>query len=85
MNVSDELNDITKLELNRDMTTEEVSVILSDAGKLAWLAIGSSPLSAFLASHALQRNRSQIPQLVLLRDTRNKLQAICSGDWTSLK
>lgn len=77
INISDSLDQSTKPEINREMTTDEISQLRYDAGKLAWIALGTSPLSAFQASAALQRNRDQkVPPLSTLRDTRQVLRYI---------
>jgi len=69
--ISDGLSEATKPELARPMNEDEISKLLSDAGKFAWIAVGTSPLSAFQASVALQRNKHQrIPSLFVVRDTR---------------
>ena len=74
INVSSSLDSATKPELSRDMTQEEISQLRSDAGKLAWLAVGTSPLSSFQASVALQRDKGKrTPILRTLLDTRRAL------------
>jgi len=77
IDTSSELNNATKPEFQRSMTGSEISSLRSDAGKLAWIATGTSPLSAYHASVALQRNRDQkIPPLQFLADTRKALMSI---------
>ena len=60
----------SKNELNRPMTDEELSKHRQVAGKLAWIATGTSPLSAFSASSALQGKERP---LKLLHETQLRL------------
>ncbi|KAI0565265.1 integrase core domain protein [Gracilaria domingensis] len=79
-------NKLTKVELERSMTDDEVSQLRSDAGKLAWLATGSSPISAFQASVALHRHEIKVaPKLHVLFDTRNHLETIRNENLAQLR
>ena len=51
------LRNYTKDEQSRQLTSEELKILRSDSGRLAWLATGTSPLSAFHASVSLQSGK----------------------------
>ncbi len=84
--VSNELENATKPELMRDMTSEEISQLRSDAGKLAWISTATSPLLSFHSSIALQRNKfRKIPPLSLLQNIRKTIAETQKEKTSSLR
>lgn len=63
------LPDINVKDQNRQVTDQEHKCLQTLAGKLAWIATCTSPLSAFSASVSLQRHREEptIPLTLLYR------------------
>ena len=64
---------LSKAELNRTLNDEELSEHRKLAGRLAWIATGTSPLSSFPASAALQ---GKSKQLKLLHETDKHLRIV---------
>ena len=60
----------TKPERERRIDEDELKIIRSDAGKLAWLATGTSPLALFQASVALQSSKENPRTVNTLLTTR---------------
>lgn len=74
-----------KEEMSRNMDFTGILALRSTAGKIAWLATGTSPLSSYHASVALQRYKEQlIPSFQILQKTKNALMNIQSNCKASL-
>lgn len=78
------LESCTKPELARSLNDDEVKIICSDAGKLAWLATGTSPLASFQASVALQGGKDYTKTLQTLIHTCDLLSSIRNENLSSI-
>ena len=85
MTITDMKQDpVMKPDKSIPINDNEIKMLRSDAGKLAWLATGSTPLASFQASVPLQGGKDSKKTIQTLIDTRGILKSVQQNDLSSI-